>query len=190
MSFFLLCLLVEIIFHLLILTKHFGGKNWPPLPLLPTGHSGTLCFFAGFSFKCFVFSFAYLFFRTRKLQPCGCSHSLSQSCCQICCCCSSLTVLNRTSPAAHWLSTGSISDQQLRALGCYWLWQTNLFLQCSLFYKRGTSDKAVEMYNIATYLFSALIMYSPEFSSKAHSEIRIVKIKIIRIPDWPNLEQR
>lgn len=177
MSFFQLCLLVEIVFCLLILTKHFGGKNWPPPSPLPTGHTGSLCFFAGFSFKHFVFSFPCLFPSTRKPQPCGCSHSLSQSCCQNCCCFSSLTVLNRTSLAAHWLSTGSISDQQLRALGCYWLWQTNLFLQCSLLYKRGTSDKAIEMYNIATCLFSALITYSPEFSSKVHQDLRETNCK-------------
>lgn len=168
MSFFLLCFFVGIIFHLLILMEHFGGKNWPSLPSLPTGYSGNLSFFAGFSFKHFVFSSAFLLLSMKKLQSCGCSHFPSQSCCQICCCCSSLTVLSRTSLAAHWLSTGSISDQQLRALGCYWLWQNNLFLQCSLLYKTGTSDKAIEMCNIATCLFSALIMYSPDFSSKVH----------------------
>lgn len=167
MSFFLLCLVIEITFCLLFFSKTFWKKE------LETSSSSTnwmwwqsSCFFSAFSFKNSVFDFPCLFPSTRKLQPCGCSHLLSQSCCQICCCCSSLTVFNRTSPAAHWLSTGSISDQQLRALGCYWLWQTNLFLQCSLVYKRGTSDKAIEMYNIATYLFSVLIMYSPEFSSK------------------------
>lgn len=80
MSFFLQCLLVEIIFFLLILINHFRGKDWTPLPSLPTGHSGSLCFFAGFSFKHFVvllgfvclvvvffpfffFAFAWLFVR-------------------------------------------------------------------------------------------------------------------------------
>lgn len=41
MSFFLLCLLVEITFCLLFLAKHFGKKSWTLLPPLPTGCGGS-----------------------------------------------------------------------------------------------------------------------------------------------------
>lgn len=74
--------------------------NWPHILLVSQVHFHFL----------FPFPFSNSYLTLWILSPHSCCH-----CC--CCCCSPLTVLNRISPPAHRLSTGSITDQQIQAIG-------------------------------------------------------------------------